>query len=65
MAEQVSIEECRRILGASADGLTDTEIQAMRDDLVRTADAVFTQMTEEKLDLVRWHSHFQRTGEYE
>jgi len=65
MAEQVSIEECRQILGVSANGMTDAEIQAMRNELERTAEAVFTQMTKEELDTVRWDAHFQRTGEFE
>jgi hypothetical protein len=68
MTEKVSIEECRRILGSSADSMTDAEVEAIRDDLERTGDTLYTQMTEAvraDIDAVRWFSHFQQTGEGE
>ena len=61
----VSIEKCRRILGESAENMTDAEIEAMRSGLERTADALFTQMTQDRTESVRWYSHFQHTGETE
>ena len=46
MKERVSVDECRAILGASADTMTDAEIEAMRDELERTADVLSDQMVE-------------------
>jgi hypothetical protein len=66
MKNRVSIGECRAILGESADTMTDAEIEAMRDDLERTADVLFDQMVEggrEGLEAARWDSHFRETGE--
>jgi hypothetical protein len=68
MAEKVSVDECRAILGASADTMTDAEIERMRDELERTADVLFDQMVEggrEGLEAARWDSHFRETGEGE
>lgn len=68
MADKVSIAECRRILGNSANSLSDTEVEAMRDDLERTANVLYDQMREAanaNLDAVRWLAHFQHTGEAE
>jgi hypothetical protein len=65
---KVSIEECRAILGSSANRMTDAEIETMRDDLERTADVFFEQMVEggrEGLIAARWDSHIRRTGEGE
>ena len=64
----VSIEECRRILGDSAESMTDAEIEKMRGDLERTADVLYTQMVEagrNGLEMQRWLSHFRETGEGE
>ena len=63
---KIPIDECRRILGSSADGMTDTEIEAMRDNLERTADVLYTQMVEagrNGLDAQRWLSYLRETGE--
>jgi len=68
MKERVSVDECRAILGASADTMTDAEIEAMRDELERTADVLFDQMVEggqDGLVAARWDSHFRETGEGE
>jgi hypothetical protein len=57
VADKVSIEECRRILGSSAESLTDAEVETMRDDLERTADVLYMQMTEAGragLEAQRW-----------
>jgi hypothetical protein len=66
MAERVSVNECRAILGASAESLTDAEVEAMRDELERTADVLYEQMVEEGadgLEAARWDTHFRLTGE--
>lgn len=69
MAEKVSIAECRRMLGSSADGMTDIEIEVMRDDLERTANLLFDQMREEVathgIQRIHWDAYFQQTGEGE
>ena len=65
MADRISVGECRAILGASAEGLTDTEIETMRDEFERTADVLYAQMVEEGrdgLDAARWDTHFRMTG---
>jgi hypothetical protein len=64
----VSVEECRRILGQSAEGMTDEQIEAMRADLERTADVLFDQMVEagrDGLEAQRWISYIRETGEVE
>jgi hypothetical protein len=72
MADKVSIAECRRILGNSADGMADAEIEAMRDDLERTANVLYDQMAEEVaqqgmqgIQRIHWAAYFQQTGEGE
>jgi hypothetical protein len=68
MTKQVSTEECRRILGVSANGMTDAEVETMRDELERTADMLFNQIAEggrEGLYEARRDSHFRETGEGE
>lgn len=68
MADKVSIEECRRILGSSAENMTDAEVEKMRDGLEQTADVLYTQMVEagrNGLEMQRWLSHFRETGEGE
>jgi hypothetical protein len=65
---KIPIDECRRILGGSAYSMTDAEIEVMRDNLERTADALYTQMVEagrNGLDAQRWLSHFRQTGDGE
>jgi hypothetical protein len=44
MAEKVSIEECRRILGSSADGKTDAQIEVLRDELTVIANQMFDHL---------------------
>ena len=64
----VSVRSARRILGSSADGKTDAEIEVMRDNLENTADILYTQMIEagrNGLEMQRWLSHFRETGEWE
>ena len=46
MSEHVSIEECRRILGASAETMTDAQIESLRDDLERVAGLLHEEMTQ-------------------
>jgi hypothetical protein len=68
MTGKVDIEECRAILGESADGMTDAEVETMRDELERTADVLFDQMVaggREGLYVARRDSHFRETGEGE
>ena len=68
MKNRVSVDECRAILGASADTMTDADIETMRDELERTADVLFDQIVEggrEGLYSARWDSHFRVTGEGE
>jgi hypothetical protein len=68
VADKVSIEECRRILGSSAENMTDAEVEKMRDGLEQTADVLYTQMVEagrNGLEMQRWLSHFRETGEGE
>jgi len=68
MKKRVSVDECRAILGASADTMTDAEIESMRDELERTADVLFDQIVEggrDGLEAARWDSHFRETGEGE
>jgi hypothetical protein len=68
MADKVSIEECRRILGSSAESMTDADIEKMRDNLENTADVLYTQMVEagrNGLEMQRWLSHFRQTGEWD
>jgi hypothetical protein len=66
MKERASVAECRAILGASADTMTDEEIETMRNELELTANVLFDQMVEggrEGLEAARWDSHFRETGE--
>jgi hypothetical protein len=68
MKKRVGVDECRAILGESADTMTDGEIETMRDELERTADVLFDQMVEggrEGLEAARWDTHFRETGEGE
>jgi hypothetical protein len=68
VADKVSIEECRRILGSSAENMTDAEVEKMRDGLEQTADVLYRQMVEagrNGLEMQRWLSHFRETGEGE
>ena len=68
MAERMSIEKCRNILGDSARSATNAEIAALVADTERIADALYTQLTEAAradIEAVRWHSHFAETGEAE
>ena len=68
MPDKVSTEECRRILGTSAESMTDAEIEAMRDNLENTADVLYTQMVEagrNGLEGQRWLSYFRETGKGE
>ena len=44
-SEKVSVEECRRILGPEAANMTDADIETLRDNLERAADALYTEMT--------------------
>ena len=65
---KMSIEECRKILGASADALKDAQIEALRDDYERIADVLFDQIVEqgrEGLEAARWDTHFRLTGDGE
>jgi hypothetical protein len=45
MSDKVSLEECRAILGASAESMTDAQVESLRDDLERTAGALHEEMT--------------------
>jgi hypothetical protein len=68
MTIRVGVGECRTILGTSAVGLTDAEVETMRDELERTADVLFDQMVaggREGLYIARRDSHFRETGEGE
>jgi hypothetical protein len=68
VADKVSIEECRRLLGISAENMTDAEVEKMRDGLEQTADVLYTQMVEagrNGLEMQRWLSHFRETAEGE
>ncbi len=40
----VSIEECRQILGASAEGKTDEQIERLRDELVVVANDMYDHL---------------------
>lgn len=67
-ANRVGIEECRKILGSTAETMTDAEIEALRDDLERTAEMLFDEMAEQGQDglsAARWDTHFRLTGEAE
>ena len=64
----VSIAECRRILGESAEGMTDQQVEGMRAELERTADVMFDAMIEagkNGLEAARWISYARETGEVE
>jgi len=64
----MTIQECRETLGASAEGMTDAEIETMRDDLTRMADVLYEQLKErasKDTEAVHWAAHFQQTGEGE
>ena len=65
---KVSVDECRTILGATGEGMTDAQIEAMRDELERTADVLYDQMVElgpNGLEAARWATYFRETGEGE
>ena len=68
MAESRSIEECRRILGTLAEGMTDAEVAAERDHTELLAHAIFDQFAEERKrdpERMRWLLHAHNTGEAE
>jgi hypothetical protein len=64
----MNVEECRRILGASAEGKTDAEIISDRDQMEFLARAVFDQFTDEMKrdpESMRWALYARETGETE
>lgn len=42
----ISVGECRRILGAAADGKTDEQIERLRDGLVAVANEAYDSLTQ-------------------
>lgn len=44
---KVSIDECRRILGAEAQGMSDADVEKLRDSLESAADALYAQITDD------------------
>ncbi len=65
MADKVSIEECRRILGDSAESMTDAEVEGCATTRAHRR-SLYTQMVEagrNGLEAQRWLSYFRETGE--
>jgi hypothetical protein len=65
---KVSIEECRKLLGSAAESMTDTQVEAERDQMVALAHILFDQFTEEMKrdpERMRWLMHAHETGEIE
>jgi hypothetical protein len=46
VADKVGIEECRRILGASAESKTDEQIEKLRDELGMLANEMYDSLTQ-------------------
>jgi len=44
---KLSVERCREILGHAADGMTNEQIEAERDNLERVADSLYGQLQTE------------------
>lgn len=59
------VNECRAILGESAEGLTDEQMLAERDHMVGLANALFDQFREESKrdpEAMRWLLDAHRNG---
>lgn len=62
---QLSVEECRRILGASAENKTDAQIASDRDHMESLAHVMFDVFTSEMKrdpDAMRWLLYADETG---
>lgn len=64
MAENKTLttEECRLLLGDSASGLSDEQIEKLRDDLARVAGTLYDEIasraqTDYGLDAIRWGAY--------
>jgi hypothetical protein len=60
--------QCREILGCSALGLTDQQIDDLRDELHCLANVLYEQIVKtgrEGLEAARWSTHLRLTGEGE
>ena len=68
MADRMSTDRCREILGTVAANMTDAEVEAERDNMEAIANAVFDQFTAEMKrdpERMKWLMHAHVTGEIE
>lgn len=61
-SKTITTEECRRILGDTASGLSDEQIEKLRDDLARVAGTLYDEIarraqTDDGLDAIRWRAY--------
>jgi hypothetical protein len=62
---QISVKECRRLLGASAAGKTDAQVTSDREQMESLAHAMFEVFTSEMKrdpDALRWLLYADETG---
>lgn len=65
MASKLPIQDCREILGHSADRMTDEQIENLRDEVDCLANVMYEEFVKrgpDGLEVARWDSHFRLTG---
>jgi hypothetical protein len=63
--EKLTLEECRRIMGADAEGWPDEKIERLRDRLEALAHELYGEIGQraaENLEDVRWAAYLHRNG---
>jgi len=63
LPEKLTVAECRAFLGESAAGKSDAELEELRDDLERVADSIYTDLTRQQAERVRWAAYAQENPE--
>ena len=61
-SKTITTEECRRILGDTASGLSEEQIEKLRDDLARVAGTLYDEIasraqTDHGQDAIRWRAY--------
>lgn len=63
--DKLSVEDCRRIMGADAEGWPDEKIERLRDRLEALAEELYPvigQRAAEKLEDIRWAAYVHQNG---
>lgn len=53
---RLTVEACRKLLGRSGEGLTDEQIERLRDGLLRVATIFFDDIADRSADELLWNS---------